>query len=63
VLPTYRFSVGEYNKLAMRKIGPLEVVGKINSNTYRLKLSSQLERVMFSMSSIWFLSMVILKIM
>ncbi|GJU33492.1 putative reverse transcriptase domain-containing protein [Tanacetum coccineum] len=33
-----RFPVGEYNKLSAKKIGPLEIVEKINSNAYRLKL-------------------------
>jgi hypothetical protein len=30
--------VGEYNKLAARKIGPVEILAKINSNAYQLKL-------------------------
>ncbi|PKI67381.1 hypothetical protein CRG98_012225 [Punica granatum] len=33
-----RFSAGDYHKLAARKIGPVEIVEKINSNAYRLKL-------------------------
>ncbi|GKD11705.1 putative reverse transcriptase domain-containing protein [Tanacetum coccineum] len=32
------FLVGEYNKLSAKKIGLLEIVEKINSNAYRLKL-------------------------
>ncbi|VVA35112.1 PREDICTED: Transposon [Prunus dulcis] len=32
------FLAGEYNKLARRKIGPVEIVAKINLNAYRLKL-------------------------
>ncbi|GKE07056.1 hypothetical protein Tco_1399074 [Tanacetum coccineum] len=40
VLTKDRFSVGEYNKLSAKKIGPLEIVEKINSNAYRLKLPS-----------------------
>ncbi|GKE97314.1 hypothetical protein Tco_0020665, partial [Tanacetum coccineum] len=42
VLTKDRFSVGEYNKLSAKKIGPLEIVQKINSNTYRLKLPSHI---------------------
>ncbi|GJZ36601.1 hypothetical protein Tco_0582792 [Tanacetum coccineum] len=38
VLTKDRFLVGEYNKLSAKKIGPLEIVEKINSNAYRLKL-------------------------
>ncbi|KAI9180880.1 hypothetical protein LWI28_008982 [Acer negundo] len=37
-----RFAVGEYNKLAAKKIGPLEIVEKINPNAYRLKLPSHI---------------------
>ncbi|KAH9801674.1 Endonuclease [Citrus sinensis] len=37
-----RFSVGEYNKLSARKIGPLEIIEKINPNAYRLKLPSHI---------------------
>ncbi|PKI65901.1 hypothetical protein CRG98_013721 [Punica granatum] len=35
-----RFSTGDYHKLAARKIGLVEVIEKINSNAYRLKLPS-----------------------
>nr|GEZ21839.1 reverse transcriptase domain-containing protein [Tanacetum cinerariifolium]GEZ26773.1 reverse transcriptase domain-containing protein [Tanacetum cinerariifolium] len=31
-----------YNKLSAKKIGPLEIVEKINSNAYRLKLPSHI---------------------
>ena len=34
--------IGEYNKLAARKIGPLEIIAKINSNAYRLKFPSHI---------------------
>nr|GEV33230.1 putative reverse transcriptase domain-containing protein [Tanacetum cinerariifolium] len=34
------FPVGEYNNLSAKKIVPLEIVEKINSNAYRLKLPS-----------------------
>ncbi|PKI42324.1 hypothetical protein CRG98_037295 [Punica granatum] len=42
VLTKDRFSVGDYHKLAARKIGPVEIVEKINSNAYRLKLPSHI---------------------
>ncbi|KAH9735062.1 Endonuclease [Citrus sinensis] len=42
VLTKDRFSVGEYNKLSARKIGPLEIIEKINPNAYRLKLLSHI---------------------
>lgn len=32
--------VGEYRKLVDRKIGPLEVLERLNNNAYRLKLPS-----------------------
>ncbi|KAE8676151.1 putative CCCH-type zinc finger family protein [Hibiscus syriacus] len=43
VLTRDRFPVGEYNKLKDRKIGPCEVVQKINDNAYRLRLPSHLK--------------------
>ncbi|GJV23767.1 hypothetical protein Tco_1376462 [Tanacetum coccineum] len=42
ILTKDRFPVGEYNKLSAKKIGPLEIVEKINSNAYRLKLPSHI---------------------
>ncbi|GJU50539.1 putative reverse transcriptase domain-containing protein [Tanacetum coccineum] len=42
VLTKDRFPVREYNKLSAKKIGPLEIVEKINSNAYRLKLPSHI---------------------
>ncbi|KAH9708053.1 hypothetical protein KPL70_012757 [Citrus sinensis] len=42
VLTKDRFLVGEYNKLSARKIGPLEIIEKINPNAYRLKLHSHI---------------------
>jgi len=42
VLTKDRFSAGDYHKLAARKIGPVEIVEKINSNAYRLKLPSHI---------------------
>ena len=42
ILTKDRFPVGEYNKLAARKIGPLEILEKINLNAYRLKLPSHM---------------------
>ncbi|KAE8729833.1 hypothetical protein F3Y22_tig00003151pilonHSYRG00058 [Hibiscus syriacus] len=43
VLTRDRFLVGEYNKLKDRKIGPCEVMQKINDNAYRLRLPSHLK--------------------
>ncbi|PKI62899.1 hypothetical protein CRG98_016736 [Punica granatum] len=37
VLTKDSFSVGDYHKLATKKIGTVEVVEKINPNAYRLK--------------------------
>ncbi|KAH9803208.1 hypothetical protein KPL71_001674 [Citrus sinensis] len=42
VLTKDRFSVGEYNKLSTRNIGPLKIIEKINHNAYRLKLPSHI---------------------
>ncbi|KAJ9546716.1 hypothetical protein OSB04_019259 [Centaurea solstitialis] len=42
VLTKDRFSVGEYYKLSAKKIGPVEIVEKINPNAYRLKLPSHI---------------------
>ncbi|GJR75541.1 putative nucleotidyltransferase, ribonuclease H [Tanacetum coccineum] len=42
VLTKDRFPVGEYNKLSAKKVGSLEIVEKINSNAYRLKLPSHI---------------------
>nr|GEW18453.1 putative reverse transcriptase domain-containing protein [Tanacetum cinerariifolium] len=42
VLTKDRFPVGEYNKLSAKKIGLLEIVEKMNSNAYRLKLPSHI---------------------
>ncbi|GJR02381.1 putative reverse transcriptase domain-containing protein [Tanacetum coccineum] len=42
ILTKDHFSVGEYNKLYAKKIGPVEVVEKMNSNAYRLKLPSHI---------------------
>ncbi|GKD37910.1 putative nucleotidyltransferase, ribonuclease H [Tanacetum coccineum] len=36
------FPVKEYYKLSAKKIGPLEIVEKINTNAYRLKLPSRI---------------------
>ena len=43
VLTNDRFPIGEYNKLAARKIGPIESIEKINLNAYRLKLPSHIK--------------------
>ncbi|PKI45516.1 hypothetical protein CRG98_034034 [Punica granatum] len=37
-----RYPAGEYNKLSTRKIGLVEIVEKINSIAYRLKLPSHI---------------------
>ena len=42
VLTKDRFSVGDYNKLSARKIGPVEIIEKIGPNAYRLKLPSHI---------------------
>ncbi|XP_021975042.1 uncharacterized protein LOC110870148 [Helianthus annuus] len=42
VLTRDRFTVGEYNKLSAKKIGPVEMVEKINPNAYHLKLPSHI---------------------
>ena len=42
VLTKDRFLVGEYNNLSAKNIGPAEIIEKINSNAYRLKLPSHL---------------------
>jgi hypothetical protein len=38
-----RFPVGKYNKLVAHKVGPIEIIEKINLNTYRLKLPSHIK--------------------
>ncbi|VFR02798.1 unnamed protein product [Cuscuta campestris] len=43
VLTKDRFPVGEYDKLKDQKIGPCEIVQKINDNAYRLQLPSHLK--------------------
>ena len=42
VLTKDRFSVGDYNKVSAKKIGPVEIVEKINPNAYQLKLPSHI---------------------
>ena len=42
VLTKDRFAVGEYNKLAAKKIWPLEILERINPNAYCLKLPSHI---------------------
>jgi hypothetical protein len=43
ILTKDHFPSGEYNKLAARKIGPVEIVKKINANAYQLKLPSHIK--------------------
>jgi hypothetical protein len=43
VLTKDHFPIGEYIKLGVRKIGPVEIVKKINANTYQLKLPSHIK--------------------
>lgn len=43
VLTKDHFPIGEYNKLAARKIGPVEIVKKINANAYQLKFPSHIK--------------------
>jgi hypothetical protein len=43
VLTRDRFPIGEYNKLKEQKIGPCEILQKINDNAYRLRLPSHLK--------------------
>jgi hypothetical protein len=43
ILTKDKFPVGEYNKLAARKVGPIEIIEKINPNAYQLKLPSHIK--------------------
>jgi hypothetical protein len=43
ILTKDRFPVREYNKLATRKVGPIEIIAKIYPNAYRLKLPSHIK--------------------
>jgi hypothetical protein len=43
ILTKDRFHAGEYNKLVARKVGPIEIIEKINLNAYRLKLPSHIK--------------------
>jgi hypothetical protein len=43
ILTKDRFPVGEYNKLAARKVGLVEIIVKINPNAYQLKLPSHIK--------------------
>lgn len=52
VLTKDRCPTHEYNKLAARKIGPVEIVEKINSNVYHICLPRFIP-LMCSSSSIW----------
>ena len=41
VLTKDRFPIGTYNKLKARKIGPVEILMKINDNVHRLRLPEE----------------------
>ena len=43
VLTNDQFPIGEYKRLAVRKIGLVEIVKKINANAYQLKLPSHIK--------------------
>jgi hypothetical protein len=43
ILTKDRFPVGEYNKLAAYKVGPVEIITKISPNAYRFKLPSHIK--------------------
>ena len=43
ILTKDHFPIGEYNRLAAHKIGPIEIVKKINANTYQLKLPNHIK--------------------
>ena len=45
ILTKDHFSMGDYNKLSAKKIGPVEIVEKINPNAYQLKLPSHIRTV------------------
>lgn len=54
------FRASEYNKLSTWKIGPLEIIEKINPNAYLLKLPSHIQttnvfnrKLFFLVNSIW----------
>ena len=40
-----RSCLGEYNKFSAKKIRPLEIIEKINSNAYKLKLPNDIRTV------------------
>jgi hypothetical protein len=43
ILTKDRFPMREYDKLVARKLGPIEIIEKINLNAYRLKLPSHIK--------------------
>jgi hypothetical protein len=43
ILTKDRFPVREYNKLVAHKVGPVEIIEKINPNACRLKLPSHIK--------------------
>ena len=51
ILTKDHFFAGDYNKLSTKKIGPVQIVEKINPNAYPLKFPSHIQTIMYSMSS------------
>jgi hypothetical protein len=56
ILTKDHFLIGEYNKLAARKISPVEIVKKINANAYQLKLPNHIKTADFLTSNILYRS-------
>ena len=57
ILTKDRFPIGEYNKLAARKIRHVEIVKKINANAYQLSCPAISELQMFLTSNILYRSL------
>ena len=61
VLTKDRFPVGEYNRLSAKKIELVEIIEKINSNAYHLKLPTHIRIADFLKLKIWYFSQGILQ--